>query len=111
MIEIVCIMLLALGYRAFGVPDGREALRRASISGGARIDILLTDYWMPVMRGDELALRFRKACPAAGIILMSGNFPELLSVPDCEFLAKPFHGAALREKVHAALANGKKRHP
>lgn len=102
--EVVCAMLLSLGYRVFTAPDGGEALRIASAKGGPKIDVLLTDYRMPEMRGDELAKRFHAASPMTGMIIMSSESPALPRVPHCGFLAKPFHLEALSAKVRAVTS-------
>lgn len=101
--QVVCAMLLLLGYRAFAARDGEEAMRLISAPDGPKYDILLTDYHMPAMLGDELAKRFHQACPAAGIIIMFQDVRELPHSPRCEFLAKPFHAEALCAKVQAVL--------
>lgn len=107
MIMVVCTMLLTLGYRAFTASNSEEAMRIITAPESPRINILLTDYWMSGMLGDELAKHFRKACPAAGIILMSGHFDELPRTPHSLILTKPFHAEALRDKLREALSIGR----
>jgi CheY-like chemotaxis protein len=102
--KLVVTILRKFGLAVLTAPDGEEALRILSATGGPKIDLLLTDYQMPGLRGDELVKRFHEVCPTAGIIMMSAECPDLSRIPQCEFLAKPFPIAALYEKVQAALS-------
>ncbi|MEO6741196.1 MAG: response regulator [Chthoniobacteraceae bacterium] len=102
--QMVSAMLRAFGCRVVAAADGEEALRAISALGAPEIDMLLTDYRMPGMLGDELAKRFHEAFPAAGIIVMSGAPPEQPFAPPCEFLAKPFGAGALRKKMRAVMS-------
>jgi DNA-binding response OmpR family regulator len=104
MCAMVSANLHRLGYRMMSAPDGETALRLAGAEDAPQIHLLLTDYRMPVMFGDELAVRFRRAHPATAIIVMSGETPASPLPPGCQFLAKPFHFTMLREKIEAALS-------
>lgn len=101
--ELFSTVLRDLGYRVCTAPDGEAAMRTVNAAGGPKIDLLLTDYQMPFMQGDELALRFRQANPTAAIIVMSGESPELSPTLRCKFIAKPFPIHKLGEMVKAAL--------
>jgi len=104
--QVICAMLVSLGHRAYTAQDGVEAMRLISAADSPKYDILLTDFRMPGLLGDELARRFREAFPKAGIIVMSGESPQIPALPRCEFLSKPFHAGALEARVRAVLHNG-----
>jgi len=81
---------------------GEEALAAASRAG--RLDLLVTDYLMPSMQGDELIGRLREAQPDLKVLILTGHVETLdaanLSWWDAERrLAKPFRATALRNAV------------
>lgn len=82
--------------------DGQEAL--AIVGQGARIDLVITDYLMPSMMGDELVGRLREQRPDLKSLLVTGHGP-ILEREDPEWwnaqahLSKPFRIDALREAV------------
>jgi len=73
-----------------------------------RVDLLLTDWAMPVMNGDELAVKLRESKPGLKVLFMSGNV-ELAMRPDLDlksgvnFLEKPFGSEELLSIVKTAL--------
>jgi len=81
---------------------GEDALAAASRAG--RLDLLVTDYLMPSMQGDELIGRLREAQPDLKVLILTGHVETLdaanLSWWDAERrLAKPFGATALRNAV------------
>ncbi len=81
---------------------GGEAL--AAASRVERLDLLVTDYLMPSMQGDELIGRLREAQPDLKVLVLTGHVATLdaANLPwwDAERrLAKPFDTAALRHAV------------
>ena len=60
--------------RVYLCPNGEEALVRIRKRG---VDLLLTDYKMPVMDGLELAREAKKINPELKIIMVSGTPPPL----------------------------------
>jgi two-component system, cell cycle sensor histidine kinase and response regulator CckA len=94
--------------------DGRHALRVFRQSPG-RIDLVLADFFMPVMDGGELAERIRDLDPQVPIVLMSapatGEASDLLcGYRDFPFLEKPFTYREL-SRVVAPILNGGGRPP
>jgi CheY-like chemotaxis protein len=87
--------------------DGAEALLLAGRH--PNLDLLITDYLMPEMTGDELIARMREQRPHLKALVITGH-SDLLDreAPDWwkteEHLAKPFRIQALREKVESLLA-------
>lgn len=86
--------------------DGAEALAAAN---GRPVDLLITDYLMPAMTGDELIARLRENRPDLKCLVITGH-GDLLDreSPDwwrgVEHLAKPFRIQTLREAVETILA-------
>ena len=82
--------------------DGEEALRLTA--PGTRLDLLITDYLMPAMMGDELLGRIRERRPRLKALVISGHGRVLArEVPDWwlaqAHLDKPFSISALRDLV------------
>lgn len=81
--------------------DGDEAL---AIASRTRIDLLITDYLMPSMTGDELSGRLRAQQPDLKVLVVTGH-ADVLAREDPQWwhlqphLAKPFRIDALREAV------------
>ncbi|HEU4533656.1 MAG TPA: response regulator, partial [Polyangiaceae bacterium] len=53
-LEVLALLLEAEGYRVLTAADGAEALGRLSLEAA---DLVITDYMMPRMTGDELCRR------------------------------------------------------
>jgi len=82
--------------------DGDEALRLTA--PGMRLDLLITDYLMPAMMGDELLGRIRERRPSLKALVISGHGGLLeREMPDWwraqPHLEKPFAISALRDLV------------
>ena len=104
--KMVCAMLTQNGYRCLEAVNGVDALRQLD---GESIHLVLTDVVMPKMGGAELAKHLSKHRPETRIIFMSGYHEDPV-IRDLErsparFLAKPFTGAALMQKVRDILEN------
>ena len=79
--------------------NGPEALARASQLPAC--DLLITDYLMPSILGDEVARRLRAMHPAAKTLLLTGYAESVTvdrSAVDAQ-MAKPFAPDALRQTV------------
>lgn len=73
-------------------------------------DLIITDFHLPDMQGDELVVHIRenndlKECP---IIVMTGqnpqkSIPEIVNLPVNAFLAKPFDPIDLRKAVRSVF--------
>ena len=86
-------------YRVTVARDGIEALAISSHLGDC--DLLITDYMMPTMTGDELVGRLRASRPALKTLLVTSH-SEFVNAEGCgadAHLPKPFHIAALRDAV------------
>jgi CheY-like chemotaxis protein len=59
-----------LGFRVLTASTGRAGLRLAATN---RIDLVVTDYEMPEMNGEEVALAIKALSPRTPILLFSGS--------------------------------------
>jgi CheY-like chemotaxis protein len=67
--------LESFGYTVLTAPSGSEGLELASIHS---VDVVILDYFMPAMNGQEVAIEMRRLRPQAPIILLT----EGLGVPE-----------------------------
>ena len=87
------------GYQITTAHNGLEALVLARTL--PRCDLLITDYVMPALTGEQLATRLRVHRPSVKTLLMTGHGPMVnpdTTATDAQ-LAKPFRPAALRDAV------------
>jgi two-component system, cell cycle sensor histidine kinase and response regulator CckA len=61
--------LESFGYTVLTAPNGGKALQLASLQS---VDLVVVDYYMPEMNGDEVAVEMRRLRPEAPIIMLSG---------------------------------------
>ena len=78
--------------------NGREAL---DLFTADRFDLVITDYAMPVMKGDELARRIKQLAPAQPILMITGSCGDLgvAQASVDAVLNKPFSVADLRQAI------------
>lgn len=102
------LRLEADDHRVMEAADGAEALHcwRA-----LTLDLIITDFSMPRMNGQELIHVVAAHHPALPIILMSGGMEEQLRLcilhqfPSVRYLAKELLSTQLHQVVRAALAS------
>ncbi len=107
--ESVRLMLAELlvreGYQVF---QARDALQATAMLGEADPDLVLTDYTMPHMNGEELARRIR--CNGKPSVVLITGKPDGLSRahsadnPFDGVLAKPFPLPSLLAMIHRCIA-------
>ena len=90
-------------YRVSTARDAAEAL--AILSAQNRIDLLITDYLMPVMTGEELAHRARDLRPNLKILVLTGHAHALERAEPAWWASeprviKPFRFVTLRDAVN-----------
>ena len=68
-LECVEIFLESFGYTVLTAASGGKGLELASVRS---IDVVIVDYFMPEMDGQEVALEMRKLRPQVPIIMLSG---------------------------------------
>jgi CheY-like chemotaxis protein len=100
--EIIRVLLDIDGHTVTEAGNGREAL--AQFKAGA-FDLVLTDYFMPLMRGDELATRIKELAPAQPILMITGSptDPGGFAPSADAILCKPFTIEALRAAMAQLL--------
>ena len=67
--------LESFGYTVLTAPGGGKGLELAAIHS---VDVVVVDYFMPDMNGQEVAIEMRRLQPQAPIIMLSGatDIPE-----------------------------------
>ena len=92
--------LVTRGYVALETGDPHEAI---GIAKEQRIDLLLTDVIMPIMKGTELADRVEAVSPSTKVLLMSGYLTSDVVGSGRHFMAKPFSIDDLARRVRDTL--------
>jgi len=86
--------------------NGKDALER--VGKGQALDLLITDWRMPEMEGDELARQVRGLEPDLKVLYLTSHADGLFRVKpqlwaEEAYLDKPFSREALREAVALLL--------
>ena len=90
--------------------DGMEALALAKMQ--PTLDLLITDYLMPEMTGDELIARIREQRPQLKALVITGH-GDLLDRESPDWwraephLSKPFRIQALRDAVETLIGHAR----
>ena len=97
--------LTKAGYRVFTVTSGEEGITLLATS---QVDLVLTDYTMPLMTGVDLCARIRKIRPDIPLILSSGGTEQITEESlrqdgIDEYLPKPITFQGLAQVVRRAL--------
>ena len=98
MCDFLQVFLVKEGHSVMTVLTAREAL--TTLESG-HFDLVLTDLYMPEMRGDELAQAIKGAHAAVYIILFSGLPPKLRPEPIDLMVRKPASVQELRDAIAA----------
>jgi len=107
-LDVIRKMLSSLDCRLFLAASGEEALKLTK-SSDVKIDLLLTDVFMPGMNGLELAQTLKSNQPQIKIVFMSGSpnymVAERLGVLTLgdNFIQKPLMPTKLVHKLSAML--------
>ena len=90
-------MVLSLdGHKAETAQSAEEALAKFNKD---HYDIIVTDFAMPGMKGDELARNIKNSSPTKPVVLLTA-FPPAQLPPEIDLLIiKPFDMDALREGI------------
>ena len=109
--DAVKMMLAFDGHDVVTANDGTEAL---AIFDKNRFDLVITDFAMPGMKGDELAAAIKARSPGQPVVMITAYAEMLQSsgqqLPGVDYLvSKPFLLEHLREAISTVLpeANGK----
>ena len=100
-------MLEQLGYEVVTATDGEEALDLFTKSHN-KIHLVILDYKMPKLSGEELFGELKKLSPGVKVLLSSGynesdNIDGLLRDGLCGLLPKPFSLTQIRDVVARIL--------
>ena len=82
MLEVYRAMFEALGFRVLTASSGEDGLALAALN---QVDVVVTDYEMPRMDGEALALALKELKPEVPVVLCSGstlNSPRILQTVD-----------------------------
>lgn len=96
--ETVRLLLGMDGHSVEEASNGQEAL---GLFAPDRFDLVITDYAMPLMRGDELATNIKHVAPSQPILMITGSaelFGGCAAAVD-GYLQKPFGCEELRRAV------------
>jgi PAS domain S-box-containing protein len=101
-LENTAAMLMELGHKVLEAHSGAEALR---LLEQRSVDLIITDYAMPGMTGEELTQRILATQPELPVLMVSGyaSLPEGAgtSVPK---LGKPFRELDLSRAISEVMA-------
>jgi two-component system cell cycle sensor histidine kinase/response regulator CckA len=94
------------GYHVTEASNGLDAI--ALLEAGTPLDLLITDFDMPELLGDEMVRRIRATRPDLRVLYVTGQIDRLMderrALGDGEaFLDKPFSAAGLLEAVSLIL--------
>lgn len=77
------IILHELGYEVVTAEGGREGLERfKSCADDAPFNLVVTDFRMPGMRGDEVVRELRELAPSIPLVMLSGYVNALALTPE-----------------------------
>jgi PAS domain S-box-containing protein len=101
-LENTTMMLMELGHQVLQAQSGAEALAIVELH---RFDLLITDYAMPGMTGEELTERVLAKQPALPVLMVSGyaSLPEGIQ-SSVRRLAKPFKEQELYHAISEVIA-------
>lgn len=69
-LQLYRTMFEGLGFRVFTASSGEEALRIAALHP---VDVVVTDYEMPGMNGEAVAIAVKSLQPKVPVVLFSGS--------------------------------------
>jgi PAS domain S-box-containing protein len=93
------------GYRVLTASSGKAAVQVFEENAGA-VDLLIADWMMPGMTGQELAEHLRRRQPGLKVLLISG-YEDATGGAPVALIRKPFAGNTLIERTREVLdSNG-----
>jgi CheY-like chemotaxis protein len=100
--EVLSVLLQGDGYTVEVASNGRAACLRFAPGD---FDLVITDYAMPEMKGDEMARAMKGLVPSQKILMLTAYAGEVCSEhnPVDAVLEKPFAVAALRQMISMLL--------
>ena len=101
--ESVKMMLSYDGHVVETAGSGRDALAKYD---PAIFDLVITDYSMEGMKGDQLAAEIKRLAPSKPIILLTAFPPENKPAAIDLVITKPFYFDTLRQALASMLTFG-----
>jgi CheY-like chemotaxis protein len=100
-LEMIGMLLSQDEHTVVKANNGAEAF---TIYRQGRFDLVITDYRLPFVNGDELACKIKQVVPEQSILMISG-YPQTIGPdnPVDAFLRKPFGASRLRTVVDQLL--------
>jgi CheY-like chemotaxis protein len=100
-----CIKRL-LWLDSHSVTEAANGLEAVELFDRAEFDVVITDFDMPRMAGDELVASIRNRAPTQPIILITAGVDRFMQHehPASAFLGKPFGVAELRDTLARLLS-------
>src|SRR5687767_10815504 len=98
--ESVAMLLSYEGHDVQTAGSGEEALLKYN---EAEFDVVITDFSMPGMKGDELSRALKERAPSKPVILLTAFPPARQPVTIDLVLTKPFFLDTLREGLARVL--------
>ena len=98
----VQLLLQDDGYVVDGAKSGFEAL---ALFEPGKFDMVFIDYFMPEMKGDQLAAAIKMRAPEQPVVMLTA-YPEKLQCSECplggvdSFICKPFDLETLRSAIN-----------
>jgi DNA-binding response OmpR family regulator len=99
----VRLLLEALfDYQITEASNGREAVE---VFHREKFDLVITDYAMPEMKGNQLAIEIRKVAPKQPILMLTAFADQLRGAenPVDDILNKPFSARELTSAIDRVL--------
>jgi CheY-like chemotaxis protein len=99
--QTVQMLLQDDGYVVEEAQSGAEAL---ALFEPGKFDMIFTDFFMPEMKGDQLAAAIKKRSPKQPVVMITA-FPEKFQSSACplggvdSFICKPFELETLRSAI------------
>lgn len=99
--QTVQMLLKGEGHIVQEADNGFAAL---AVFEPGKFDLIFTDYFMPAMKGDELAAAIKKRAPQQPVVMITA-FPEKLTSSENplggidSFICKPFELDTLRDAI------------
>ena len=107
---IASTVAMILRWQGFMVESFTDPFEALAASRTQAPDLLVTDIWMQVLSGIELAIQVRKSCPNCKVLLLSGQaetdeMREKFKTEGQRFdlLLKPIHPTELLNRVQWRL--------
>jgi len=107
--DAVRMMLTFDGHQVETASSGRDAL---ALFDQGKYDLVITDYAMPAMKGDELAASIKLRSPGQPVVLITA-YAEMLKSADSQLtgvdyvISKPFMLENLREAIERMTGPGR----